>query len=533
MTALAETRHRRRPAPPVASGQTDTTTELSREALVELYRFMRLGRAFDERMWLLNRVGDVAFVMPHQGHEACQSAAGLAVERGAAWVVPYYRDLKLSLVMGMTVEELMLGFFAKADDPSCGGRQMLAHYGKSSLQYVTGGSCVAMHILHAVGVALAIKQDGLRSACLTTFGEGAASEDGVHEDVSCATIHKLPVVFLCQNNEYAITVPSAEQMPVGVADRAAGYGIPGVRVDGRDPIAVHTAVKVAMERARAGDGPTIVEAMLYRITAHSSDDDDRRYRTAEEVEAEREAEGVTAFRRHLISVGILDEEGAAAIDDECASAVEQAQTVAEAAPDPDPATLTLNVVSDEPRNASADAPDEDGMPDGPQPQRTILEAVREAMADEMEHDSRVFVFGQDVGAGGVFRATEGLRDRFGPDRCFSTPIAESQIVGSAIGAAFAGRRPVAEIQFSDYSYPAFNQVVNEAARSRYRTNGDFPCPIVVRMPFGGGVHGALYHSQSPEAMYCHSPGLKVVAPSNPYDAKGLLIAAIRHPDPVS
>ncbi|HEV1996757.1 MAG TPA: pyruvate dehydrogenase complex E1 component subunit beta [Candidatus Dormibacteraeota bacterium] len=507
-------------------------TELTPQALLQAYRLIRTGRAFDERMWLLNRTGRVALVMPHQGHEAAQVGLGLAVQPGVDWVVPYYRDISLSLRMGMTLEELMMGFFARAADPSTGGRLMLGHYGKSELQYVTGSSCVASQILHAVGIGMAIKMRGEKAAAVTCFGEGATSEGDFHEAMSFAGIHDLPVVFFCQNNGYSITVPTDEELPVGVAERARGYGFPGERVDGNDLLAVYAASRRAMERARAGKGPSLIEAVVYRLTPHSSDDDDRRYRTAEEVEKARSTEPVATTRRYLMEAGLLTEAADDAMGEEIATALEAAQAAAEAAPDPDPDTLTTHVFSSEPADTSDDAPDEDGIPQSDGPERNMLEAIREGMADEMERDERVFVFGEDVGAGGVFRATEGLRDRFGDWRCFSTPIAESQIVGSAIGAAFAGLRPIAEMQFADYSLPAFNQIVNEAARTRYRTLGDFPCPIVIRAPFGGGVHGALYHSQSPEAMYCHSPGLKVVAPSNPYDAKGLLIAAIRDPDPV-
>lgn len=507
-------------------------TDLTPEQLLEAYRLIRTGRAFDERMWLLNRTGRVAFVMPHQGHEAAQVGLGLAIQPGIDWVVPYYRDISLSLRMGMTLEELMMGFFSRAADPSTGGRLMLGHYGKAELQYVTGSSCVASQVLHAVGIGMAIKMRGEKAAAVTCFGEGATSEGDFHEAMSFAGIHDLPVVFFCQNNGYSITVPTDEELPVGVAERARGYGFPGERVDGNDLLAVYAASKRAMDRARAGKGPSLIEAVVYRLTPHSSDDDDRRYRTAEEVEKARGTEPVATTRRYLIQAGLLTEADDDAISEEIATVLEAAQAAAEAAPDPEATTLTTHVFSSVPRDTTDDAPDEAGIPQSDGPERNMLEAIREGMADEMEHDERVFVFGEDVGAGGVFRATEGLRDRFGEWRCFSTPIAESQIVGSAIGAAFAGLRPIAEMQFVDYSLPAFNQIVNEAARTRYRTLGDFPCPIVIRAPFGGGVHGALYHSQSPEAMYCHSPGLKVVAPSNPYDAKGLLIAAIRDPDPV-
>ncbi|MEA2645166.1 MAG: 2-oxoisovalerate dehydrogenase component beta subunit [Chloroflexota bacterium] len=521
--------------------------ELTREQLLRIYRLMRTGRAFDERMWLLNRSGQVAFVMPHQGHEGAQAGAGLAVEQGRDWVVPYYRDITLSLVMGMTLEELMMGFFSKAADPSTGGRLMLGHYGKASLQYVTGSSCVASQVLHAAGIGLALRirawdaatADGtpdpalpVGAAVLTCFGEGATAEGDFHEAMSFAGIHRLPVVFLCQNNGYSITVPTDEELPVGVAERASGYGMPGVRVDGNDAIAVYEAVSAAMARARAGQGPSLIETTVYRLTPHSSDDDDRRYRTPEEVEAHRGGEPLAVMRSRLTEMGILTQAEDDAMGAEIAVEVDAAQAAAEAAPDPDPATLLDHVWMQEPMDLGDEAEDSEGLPQGEGRELNILEAIREAMGDEMERDNRVFVMGEDVGVGGVFRATEGLRERFGAHRCFNTPIAESQIAGSAIGAAFAGLRPIAEMQFADYSLPAFNQIINEAARTRYRTLGDFPCPMVIRAPFGGGVHGALYHSQSPEAMYCHSPGLKVIAPSNPYDAKGLLIAAIRDPDPV-
>lgn len=536
---MTVTTHRRalaaRPAPRVlASGSPDP------DDLLRLYRLMRLGRAFDERMWLLNRSGRVPFVMPHQGHEATQAAAALAVRPGSDWVVPYYRDLTLSLGLGMTVEELMLGFYSKAADPSCGGRQMLGHYGTSRLQLVTGGSCVAMHLLHAVGIGLAIRYREEDAVCLTTFGEGGASEGDFHEAVSFAAIHRLPVIFLCQNNGYSISVPAEEQMPVSVAQRAAGYGIPGVQVDGGDPVAVLGALREAAGKARDGRGPTIVEALVPRLTPHSSDDDDRRYRSADEISAARREDPIARFGERLGALGILTAEVERRLTAEIDGLIEAAQAVAERAPDPDPAELTSQVweiTSGAAQAIPADAAPTEGVArddsaDPPSKPMTMLEAVRDAMSVALDQDDRALVFGEDVGAGGVFRATDGLRDRFGSRRVFSTPIAESQIVGTAIGASYAGLRPIAEIQFADYSLPAFNQIVNEAARSRYRSNGDFPVPIVIRAPFGGGTHGALYHSQSPEAMYCHAPGLKVVVPSTPRDAKGLILAALRDPDPV-
>ena len=220
-----------------------------------MYRLMRTGRAFDERMWLLNRTGRIAFVMPHQGHEAAQVGAGLAVKPGVDWVVPYYRDISLSLVMGMTLEELMMGFFSRAADPSTGGRLMLGHYGKASLQLVTGSSCVSSQVLHAAGIAMALKMRDEEAVAVTCFGEGGTAEGDFHEAMSFAGIHRLPMIFLCQNNGYSITVPTDEEIPIGVAERARGYGFPGVRVDGNDPVAVYAAMKTARERGAGVRGP--------------------------------------------------------------------------------------------------------------------------------------------------------------------------------------------------------------------------------------------------------------------------------------
>src|ERR1700682_1802467 len=374
-------------------------TDLSRAELLRIYRLMRLGRAFDERMWLLNRSGKVAFVMPHQGHEGAQAGAGMAIRPGVDWVVPYYRDITLSLVMGMTLDELMMGFFSKAADPSTGGRLMLGHYGKASLQYVTGSSCVASQILHAVGIALALKMNADRGqgpdltdasagsvmgACLTCFGEGATAEGDFHEAMSFAGIHRLPVVFFCQNNGYSITVPKEEEIPIGVAERARGYGFPGERVDGNDPVAIYDASRRAMDRARAGKGPSLVEAIVYRLTPHSSDDDDKRYRTSEEVETHRVSEPVSAFRARLMKAGILTEPDDDAISAEISAAVDAAQAAAEAATAPDPSDLTSHVLSTEPPDESEMASDE---PPTAGREINVLEAVREAMRQEMDVDA--------------------------------------------------------------------------------------------------------------------------------------------------
>lgn len=337
------------------------------------------------------------------------------------------------------------------------------------------------------------------------------------------------MIFLIENNLYAISVPMSEEVAGGVAVRGAGYDMPGIAIDGNDALEVYGTVSAAVERARNGEGPTIIEALTYRYFAHTSDDDDRLYRSAEEVERWRRRDPIAIMRQYLVESRLLDEAAEEQLDREVTEACAEGVKLAEVAPDPtDP---LINVYS---RPIEPSEPVTEVEPAVEGETVNIITAVNKSLHDIFEAFPDTAVFGEDVAGtkGGVFKATVGLTDAFGADRCFNTPLAESLIIGVGIGKAAAGGRPIAEIQFADYIHPAFDQIVSEAARVSYRSAGSWNCQLVIRVPYGGGISGSLYHSQSIEAFYSHIPGLKVVVPSTPADVKGLMWAAVEDPDPV-
>jgi len=323
---------------------------LSDEQALRIYEVMRLARAVDERMWLINRQGRAPFVISCQGQEGAQVGIAAALRTGYDWVAPYYRDAGVVLWFGMTAQDQMLSFFARREDPNSGGRQMPGHFGNRRLHIVTGGSPVATQLLHAAGVALASKQRKEDVVTAAFFGEGAASQGDTHEAMNFAGIHKLAVVFVCENNGYAISVPQSHQMAIeNVADRAPGYGFPGVVVDGNDVLACYEVARQAVERARRGEGPTLIEAKTYRFTAHSSDDDDKRYRQAEEVAIWRQKDPIQRYAAYLRDAGILSDPVEEEITERVSQQVDEATEYAEQAPDPTPDDLTTFVFKQEPK----------------------------------------------------------------------------------------------------------------------------------------------------------------------------------------
>ena len=324
---------------------------LSDERLLEMYWTIALARALDERMWVLNRAGRVPFVISGQGHESAQVAATAALRPGHDWLVPYYRSIAACLAFGMTAREILLGSAAKATDPSSGGRQMPNHYGHRAKQILSVSSPVATQILHAAGIALAARVRGTDQVAMCFIGEGSANQGDVHEGLNFAAIHHLPMILFVENNGYSISVPSAKQLALpDVADRAAGYGIPGVVVDGGDVLGAHAVAREAVERARAGGGPTLIEAKVTRLTAHSSDDQQTKYRSAEELAKERALDPLPRFREQLRAAGILRPELDARYAAEIAAEVDDATAYAEAQPDPDPATATRHVYAEDERS---------------------------------------------------------------------------------------------------------------------------------------------------------------------------------------
>ena len=502
---------------------------LADERLIEMYRAMLLARRVDERMWTLNRQGRVPFVLSAAGHEAVQVGTAFALERGVDWALPYYRDVAFNLAAGVTPHDIFLTVFSKAGDPASGGRQMPNHWSEPDANIFTHSSVIATQFPHACGIAYRLKHQGAKGVVMVSSGEGATSEGDWHEAMNFAGIHKLPMIFLVENNLYAISVPVSEEVAGSISARAAGYDMPGVEVDGNDILAVYGVMSAAVQRARDGEGPTLVEAMTYRYYAHTSDDDDKLYRSAEEVDLWRRKDPITRFRQYLVESRLLDEATETAIDREITEFVSAAAKEAATAPDPTDPYSHVYAAPIEPSEAVT-APE----PDPPGDEVNMVTAINRTLHEIMEAMPDTYVFGEDVGdpKGGVFKATQGLGSTFGVERSFNTPLAESLIVGIGIGLAATGARPIAEIQFADFIHPGFDQIVSEAARISYRSNGRWQCPLVIRVPYGGGITGALYHSQSIEALYAHIPGLKVVIPSTPADVKGLLWAAVEDPDPV-
>src|SRR5437764_5143194 len=445
----------------------------------------------------------------------------------------------------MTPYDVLLGVFARPEDPSSGGRQMPNHWGSRRLNIITGSSPIATHIPHAAGLALAARMEGSDAVAVAYFGDGAASKGDFHESLNFAGIHRVPMVLICENNGYAISVPLSKESAVeNIAQHAHSYGIPGVIVDGNDPLDVYAATHAALTRARHGEGPTLIECKTYRYLAHTSDDDDRTYRTTQEVEAWRKKDPLQRMKQYVIEQRLLsereEEELEAEIKDEIDDAARRAEAAAAATGEEAFTRVFARPLRPIPRVPAGlgDRPELRIAPAAPAlgegaVEKNVIETVRDTLQDLMAADERVKVLGEDVGPrGGVFRATDGLYGQFGEPRVLDTPLAESSIVGVAIGLALAGMRPIAEIQFADFIHSAFDQLVSEAAKIHYRSNGDFSVPLVVRTPWGGGVHGALYHSQAIEAFYAHVAGLKVVAPSTPADVAGMLREAVDDPDPV-
>ena len=502
-------------------------TDIDEQTLVEWFHLMLLGRQIDYRCQVLNRQGRAPFIISCAGHEAAQVGVAWPLKPRYDWIAPYYRDIVLCFRMGLTPLDLMLSVLAKPDDPASGGKQTPGHFSDTRLNIVSGGSPVSTQMVHAAGVAYALKMDGTDKVVMTCYGEGAGSEGDAHEAFNFAAIHELPEVFVCQNNGFAISVPFQKQYAIEhAAQRAAGYGFPGVTVDGRDPVTCYHVAKQAVARARSGEGPTLIECLVDRLGAHSSEDDQRRYRSQEELDQLAANDCLERFKKRLVDEGVLRQQQLAEYEEEVRDEVTRATRQGLDAPDAKPEDALTNVYS-----TSVPGPI-DADPSSAAEDMNMVQAIRDALTQEMERDERVMVLGEDVGPkGGVFLVTDGLYARFGEERVIDTPIAESSIAGIALGLALAGKRPVAEMQFTDFAHMAFNQVTNEIAKFRYRTDGDWGAPMVIRAPMGGHSHGALYHSQSIEARFA-TPGLKIVIPSTPREAKGLLIAAVRDPDPV-
>lgn len=497
--------------------------EISGDRLVEMYRTMVLGRTLETRLHTMYRSGRLGgAVYPGVGQEAAMVGFAAALEDGDVFGGTH-RDLVAQIARGVTLEETLLNFFGKADGPTK-GRDGNSHFGvldKGTLMVV---SPLPDAYPVAVGCALAFQQRGEARVALANCGEGSTATGTFHEAVNMAAVLNLPVVFTVQNNQYAYsTANQRETATEHFADRASAYGIPGVVVDGNDVIACFNAAKEAVERARAGGGPTLIEAMTFRHFGHAGHDP-ADYVRADEREYWLERDPIGRYAGFLADGGLLDDARIEAIEAEAAERIKSVMAWARDEPEPDPATVADGLFA-----ARVGTGPEPGEPAG-EPV-TVLEAIGRAIGDEMERDERVFVLGEDVGPfGGAFKVTAGLHERFGSQRVIDTPIAESAIVGAAVGAALMGQRPIAELQYTDFIYPGLDQLVTEAAKYHWKAGN--AVPMVLRGPSGAGLRAGPFHSLSPESLVAHHPGIKVVCPSTPENAKGLMLAAIRDPNPV-
>lgn len=510
---------------PVVAGQ---QPGVPRATYLDLFRKMLTVFYLEERLKVFVRAGKVSFYASSRGHEKVQLAMSMLLRPGQDWFFPYYREKALMVGLGMSLEEIFLNMLAKGADPSGGGRNMSEHFSSPRLHVVSPTACTGTQYLPAVGMGRAIRHGRRNEVVYVSSGEGATSEGEFFEALNWAGREQLPVLFVVQNNGYAISVPQSGQTAGHIHVIAQGFPVRAVEVDGTRFTDMYLTVKPLVDEMRSGGGPLLVEAHVVRLDPHSSSDDHTKYRSHEELEAIRKHDPLTYTAGRLLAWGFIDEAGIRGLHEEVKAEVDAAAARADAAAAPDPASAMLHVTSGtspvqeegEPRLVSA-AP------------VTLLEAINHGLREEMERNPKMVMWGEDVAdpKGGVFGVTRGLTEAF-PDRVANAPLAEASIVGVAQGMAVGGYKPVVELQFSDYSYPAFMQIRNEVATLRWRSGGAWTCPMVVRMAIGGYIHGGPFHSQSPEALYTHTPGWLVAYPSNAADAKGLLKTACRMDDPV-
>jgi len=427
---------------------------------------------------------------------------------------------------------VMLGALHREEDPSTGARQMPGHYGKKEAHIITQSSPTGTQYLQAVGVALAAKREKVDEVVYVSSGEGATSEGEFFEAVNWAARQALPVLFFIQDNKFAISVPVKDQTAGGsVYEVTSGFkGLHRIDVDGTDFLASYKAATEAVTRAREGKGPTLISAHVVRLLPHSSSDDHMKYRKKEDIEHDRTADPIPKMAQFLIEQGYITADEADSIAAEVKAEVDEAAEWAETRHLPDPSTVSMHVYGEAHQNPPRDfdEPEHGGK------KTVVVDAINHALHEEMKSNPRMLVFGEDVAdmKGGVFTATKGLSTTYGSERVFNSPLAEASIVGVAIGVALKGWKPVPEIQFGDYIWPAFMQIRDELAMIRYRSKGDWSCPVVIRVPVGGYIHGGHYHSQCIEGFMAHIPGIRLAFPSNAADAKGLLKSAIRGDDPV-
>lgn len=501
-----------------------------RDECLRALRVIYSTRLMDDKMSKLVRQNKGGtFYLNVTGHEMIGAVAALSLEPKKDWGLPYYRDRAFALGIGCSYTDIIAAFLGRDIPHHSGGRMMPEHFSHKELRLPAQSSCVGSQFLQAVGVGLGIKLRGEDEVVYVSAGDGATSQGDFHEALNFSCLHKLPVVFVIQDNGWAISVPVKDQTTGGsIAPIGRGYANLTVHdINGADYTECKSAMDEAVKKARAKKGPSLIVAHVPRLGPHSSSDDPKKYKDDETIECEQKRDPIPFYEKWLVEAGFATEASLQTMKKTIALQIEAASKEAEELPYPKKESAATKVFKE------FEVPESSSLPRGESV--VIIDALHHAFEEEMKRDPNMVVFGQDVadGKGGVFGITRSLSEKFGKERCFNTPLAESTIIGVALGLSFDGKhKSVAEIQFCDYHWTAVNQLYNELASIHYRSNGEWNCPVVIRMPCGGYIQGGPYHSQSIEGYLCHCPGLKVAIPSNAADAKRLLKTAIRDPNPV-
>jgi len=522
-------------------------TLLEAPDLIRAFRIMYMSRRIDDREILLKRQNKIFFQVSGAGHEGIQTAAGLALRAGHDWFFPYYRDRALTLALGLTAEDMLLQAVGAESDPSSGGRQMPSHWSSAKLHIVSPSSATGTQLLPAVGCAHANRylDPASDAVTLTSVGEGATSEGEFWEAINAACLEALPVIFLVQDNGFAISVPVEHQTPGGdISKLVSGHpNLRSFRCDGTDFVASYGTFAEAVNYCRRERKPAFVHAYCTRPYSHSLSDDEKLYKTAAERAEEARRDPVTTFSDYLVSSGVMSRGALEELMQEVDLEIQEVTERALKAPQPHKGSALRYLYSESVDPTSSAFETEAKSAGDP---RTMVDTITLTISEEMARDPNIVVFGEDVadcsrdehlkevkGKGGVFKATQGLQTAYGSRRVFNAPIAEAAIVGRASGMAMRGLKPVVEIQFLDYIWPAMMQIRDELASLRWRSNNAWAAPMVIRVATGGYLNGgAIYHSQCAESVFTHIPGIRVVFPSNALDACGLLRTAIRCEDPV-
>src|SRR5213593_4310487 len=496
--------------------------------VLELYKKMVGVYYIEERLRILTRQGKISFLASTRGHEKAQVGTVMMLKPRHDWFFPYYREKAIAYALGMPVKDIFLHMLSREGDPSSNGRNMPEHFSSRELNLVSQTACTGTQFLPAVGMAKALKKDGSDAIVYVSSGEGAASEGEFAEAINWATREELPVLFLIQNNGYAISVPQNAQTTSELHRIAAGFGLPSYHVDGTWYESMYRTMPGLIRRMREGSGPVLIEAEVVRLDSHSSSDDQTKYRSEEELKRARERDPIMLTEKYILRHQLLSQDEMKSMRSGIEAEVNAAADEADAAPQPAPGRIMAHIYSDktpffkekEPAYVSEDT-------------ISMVEALNRALREEMERNPKIVMWGEDIAdpKGGVFGVTRGLTNLY-PDRVQNSPLAEASIVGVGGGMAIGGYKPIVEIQFADYSWPAFMQMRDEIPTLRWRSNGTWSDPMVVRMASGGRIKGGPFHSTCPEALYAHTPGWYIVFPSNAEDAKGLLKTAARSDDPV-